>query len=56
MTGEGDTFDYLLADRLHKTVAELEAIPNAEYETWRQYLNVRGVLDDLARRTAEHRR
>lgn len=56
MSGDGPTFDYMLADRLHRTVAEIGTMPHSEYVGWGAYLQVRHILDDLAVRTAEHRR
>jgi hypothetical protein len=55
MRGEGITWDYFLAEKLHMTVAEVQAMPNAEYETWQQYYPVKKVLADLAQRTETNR-
>ena len=33
-------FLYVLADRLNKTVTEIEALPNREVEEWRIFLNL----------------
>lgn len=56
MRGEGDTWLYILADKLHKTVGEVLAMPNNEIVGWASYFQVKDVLTDLARRTEEHRR
>jgi hypothetical protein len=55
MAGEDGTWDFVLAERLHKTVAEVAAMPNTEHEMWRHYIEVQSVLADLKRRTEEHR-
>jgi hypothetical protein len=48
-------WDFLLAEKLGKTVAEIAAMPNVEYETWKDYIHVQHVLADLAARTEAHR-
>lgn len=32
--------DFVLADRLHKTLAEVRAMPNIEYLSWIAYLRL----------------
>ena len=56
MEGTGDTFLYVLAEKLHMTVADVRRMSSAELAGWRAYTFVRQTLDDLAARTAEHRR
>lgn len=56
MQGEGDTFLFVLAEKLHKTVSELEQLPYRELLAWRAYLDVQSTIGDLHRRTEEHRR
>lgn len=52
MREEGDTFDFILAERLARTVAELRAsLSWGEYLQWRAFYEARGNLTDLARRT-----
>jgi hypothetical protein len=45
-------FDYYLADRLGRTVAELETMPHTEYLGWRSFHAVRHQQDELAMKRA----
>jgi hypothetical protein len=45
---EPDVFAYFLADRLGRTLAELEEMPHAEYLGWQSYHKVRQQQDELA--------
>lgn len=56
MHGTGDTFLYVLAEKLHKTVAEIRSLTHRELVHWRAYLDVQDNLRELMVRTAEHRR
>lgn len=56
MTGDGTTLDFILAEKLGRTVAEVHQMSNAEYLEWAAYLQVKANLTDLGRRTEEHRR
>jgi hypothetical protein len=49
------TWDYVIAERLHKTVAEVHTMANTEWEAWCAYFHVQGVLADLEARTAANR-
>lgn len=41
-------FDYVLAERLKLTVAQVRAMANAEYLGWQAYYQVKPVLVRLA--------
>lgn len=47
MLGDLDPLDFLLAEKLGKTLAEIRALPNAEVEAWRAFHRVRGELEKL---------
>lgn len=55
MNGEDPTFDYVLAEKLNKSVAEIHALDNSEYVGWAQYCEVKSVLQELAERSAVNR-
>jgi hypothetical protein len=55
MQGVGETWDFYIAEKLHKTVEEINQMPNTEYEKWLEYLNVKAVLRDLHQRTEANR-
>lgn len=53
--GEGvDVFTYYLADRLGRTLGELDTMPNAEYLGWLSFHKVRQQQDELAMKRASH--
>lgn len=49
MLGEVDVFDYVLAEKLGKTLGEVRAMPNDEYVEWRCYHEVRAALENPRR-------
>lgn len=49
-----DVFAFYLADRLGKTLGELDDMPAAEYVAWSSYHKVRQQQEDLARKVAAH--
>ena len=51
---EVSAFDYYLADRLGRTVAELADMPHTEYLGWQSYHKVRQQADELAVLRARH--
>lgn len=51
MRQEGDFWDFFLADRLHRTPAEIRALPARDYVGLLNWYQVKGVLTDLAVRT-----
>lgn len=55
MHGSGITWDYFLAEKLHKFVEEIEQMSQSEYDTWQNYYTVKGVLRDLQQKTDAHR-
>lgn len=55
MRRDGEAFDFYLAERLHKTVAEIRAMPADEYGGWADWFEVKNALGDLDRRTEIHR-
>lgn len=53
--GEGvDVFSYFLADRLGKTLAELDDMPVAEYTAWLSFHRVRNQQEELNVKRASH--
>lgn len=44
-----DPFDFVLAEALGKTLAEVGAMPNREYLAWRAFYKWRRAQQDLAR-------
>lgn len=48
--GKVDTIDYVLAENLGKSLAEIRALESYEIEEWRAFLEVRAVKDELAGR------
>jgi hypothetical protein len=51
-----DVFAFFLADRLGKTLAELDDMPHAEYVAWSSYHKVKQQQRDLAIKAASHAR
>lgn len=49
-----DLFAYFLAEKLGKTVGEIERIPHAEYMRWRSYYKVKQQQEELAAKVARH--
>lgn len=47
-----DSFAFYLADRLGKTLAELDEMPAAEYLAWSSYHKVKQAQEDLQRKVA----
>lgn len=42
-----DTFAYMLAHELGRTVAEIEDMPLSEYVGWRAYFTAKNALENL---------
>jgi hypothetical protein len=49
-----DLFAYFLADRLGKTLAEIDDMPHAEYTAWRSFHKVKGQQEQLNAKKARH--
>lgn len=47
-----DIFAYFLADKLGKTLAEIDEMPHAEYCGWRSFHKVRNQQEELAAKRA----
>jgi hypothetical protein len=47
MEDEIDPFDFVLAERLHMTIAGLGDMTNAEYLAWRAFTNYRTAMAEL---------
>jgi hypothetical protein len=47
-----DMFAFYLADRLGKTLAELDDMPCSEYTAWSSYHKVKTQQENLARKAA----
>lgn len=56
MHGTGESPVFGLADRLRKLPQEIRAMPHSDYVGLVNYYHVKGVLEDLAARTAQVRR
>jgi uncharacterized membrane protein len=48
MEGDLDPFDFLLAEHLHRTLAELQSMTTREYLAWRAFFVWRKVQQELA--------
>lgn len=46
-----NVFSYFLALQLHKSVAEVEAMPNLEYLGWHAYFTAKGAIENKTRVT-----
>lgn len=55
MRGEGEFWDFFLADRLHKAPEEIRGLPARDYVGLINWYEVKGVLTDLAARTEANR-
>lgn len=51
-----EIFAFFLADRLGKTLAELDDMPHVEYVAWSSYHKVRQQQEQLAIKAASHAR
>lgn len=51
---EVDAFAFFLADRLGKTLADIDQMTCAEYAGWISFHKVRQQQEDLARKAAFH--
>ena len=49
-----EVFTFFLADRLGKTLGELDDMPAAEFAAWQAYHKVRQQQEDMAMRAAAH--
>lgn len=50
--GSTDVFLYYLAEKLGKTVRELDDMPHAEYAAWKSYVKVKQQQEELAMKVA----
>lgn len=48
MQGDLDAYDFVLAERLHKTLGEVRAMPNSEIVVWRAWDTYRNAMRELA--------
>ena len=48
MEGELDPFDFVLAEAIGKTIAEIGAMSNREYLSWRAFHVYRNAMRELA--------
>lgn len=44
---EINAFDFYLAEKLGKTIAEVHSIPNAEYVQWISYYTIRNEMQKV---------
>lgn len=44
-----DAFVFVLAEKLHKTVGEVESMPRSEYLAWQHYTIARGMQAEVSR-------
>lgn len=49
MEGELDPFDFVLAEALHLTLAQVNALSNNEYQRWRAYHVWRAAMAEMNR-------
>jgi len=47
MEGALDPMDFVLAEKLHKSLAEVRAMPNAEIVQWRAFFHYRSEMQKL---------
>lgn len=47
MTDELDPFPFVLAEKLHMTLADMDRMPYAEYLAWRAFHNWRAAMAEL---------
>lgn len=47
MEGEMDAFDFILAERLGMTLAQVDAMSNNEYVRWRAFAVYRAAMADM---------
>ncbi len=47
MEGNLDAFDFILAERLGKTLTEVRDMPNAEHIQWRAFFKYRKAMAEL---------
>jgi len=48
---DGDAlFEFVLAETLHKSVAEIREMPNDEYVRWGVYLGIKAQKQELAQK------
>lgn len=52
MTDDMDTFDFILALDLHKTIAELGEMPMREFIAWRAYYAYRATMAEFDQKRA----
>lgn len=45
-------YDFFLAEKLHKTVAEIQQMPNMEYVRWQEYFPIKAMWQRLQRKQA----
>jgi 2'-5' RNA ligase len=48
MEHEMDSFPFVLAERLHLTLAQIGEMSNAEYVAWRAFHVYRNAMEELA--------
>lgn len=51
---EIDFFEFYLAEKLGKTLRELDEMDYAEYAAWSSYYKVKAQQEELARKVARH--
>ena len=56
MLGEVDSFDFVLARDLGRSLAEVRALPQSEIVEWRAFYTFEAAMVDLRRRVAAARR
>ena len=47
MEGELDTFDFVLAETLHLTLEQVDAMSNNEYLRWRAFYTYRAAMAEM---------
>jgi len=49
MESDVDVFKFMLAEKLHMTVGEVEDMSHMEYVRWSAYLTAKGMQDEARR-------
>jgi len=52
-SGEADEFEFFLAEKLHRTVAELDEMDHAEYVRWVVYYGRKAQRQDIEAKKAK---
>ena len=54
--GEIDLMEYILAEKLGKSLSEVRSMPNFDFVEWQAFYNYRHAMEDFEMKKAEARR